>query len=173
MECPNCHTMVTGRARACPRCGAALRDAIGADEGGAGIVEGTAERGPVSAELPLPVDDEQNGGRAHASIAGASSADTRLVVRATALPAVLWRQPAVRVAAQAGAGAIALTVGARLLRAWLARPRAVRGMATSALPFAADLLQSPSTMAGEHVRPERSGDVVETFIFLRRVVRRR
>jgi hypothetical protein len=168
MECPSCRAKVTGTAPACPRCGALL-GTFGAGTAGAGIVEGTAERGPVSAELPLPAEGEQDATGA----GGSGESDTRLVVQMVGLPAMLWRQPAVRTVAQAGTGAIMLTLGVRLLRAWLARPKPAGRVATTALPYLADLLQAPGVPAEEPMRRERSGEVVETVIFMRRVVRRR
>jgi hypothetical protein len=171
MECPLCQAWVAVPGAECPRCGARLHDA-GATEGTAGVVEGTAQRGPVSAELPLP-DGDMDATGARMTGDGSRSADTRLMVRSSALPAVLWRQPAVRAVAQAGAGAIALGLGVRLLRAWLAHPRAVRTVTSSALPTLGDLLQAVNGADGEVPGRERGGDVVETFVYMRRVVRRR
>jgi hypothetical protein len=164
--------MVTAHAAVCPRCGAPLAGKHATAEGGAGIVESTAERGPVSAELPLPPESGVESAAAHMGAADASSADTRLVVSRTGLPAVLWRRPAVRAVAQAGAGAIMLTLGMRLLRAWLARPNAARAVAPSALPLVADLLHPTDNAGGESLRGERGTEVMETFIYIRRVIRR-
>ena len=99
---------------------------------------------------------------------------TDLVVARPSLPALLWRQPAVRAVARAGAGAVALTLGMRLLRGWLGRgPLRSRQLAratTSALPSARQLLDH--SMDGVE-RPARGDEVVETIIYVRRVLRRR
>jgi hypothetical protein len=172
MECAECGTRVTAHAALCPRCGAPLAGTHAAAESGAGIVESTAERGPVSAELPLPPESDAESAGAPMGAADASFSDTRLVVSRTDLPAVLWRQPAVRAVAQAGAGAIALTLGMRLLRAWLARPRGARAVGPSALPLVADLLHPTDSGGGASLRGERGTEVMETFIYIRRVIRR-
>jgi hypothetical protein len=176
MECPTCHAWIARPGAHCPRCGALLELDRTAAEQLAAVVESTAERGPISAELPLPMEGELAYEDAGTGTGAARTADTRLVVRGQSLPAVLWQQPAVRAVAQVGAGAIALSLGMRLLRAWLARPRAVRGAASSALPVFADLLQGPQGTTAplrELARPERGAEVVETFVYMRRVRRRR
>jgi hypothetical protein len=134
-----------------------------------GIVEGTAECGPISAELPLPGEGELDAAGADVD----ANSDTRLIVRQAGLPALLWQQPAVRVAVQSAAGAIAVTLGMRLLRAWLAHPRAAGRVASSVLPAFADLLQAPNMAEADLARRERDGEVVETVVFMRWVVRRR
>jgi hypothetical protein len=86
------------------------------------------------------------------------------------LPAAIWR-PAVRAAAEAGIGTLALTVGARLLRAWLARPHGVPGEPSSLPPMLADLIRRPEADRPPHAALERGAAVEETVIYLRRVVR--
>jgi hypothetical protein len=96
---------------------------------------------------------------------------TSLVPVRPSLPALLWQQPAVRAVARAGAGAVALTLGMRLLRAWLVRTRAAQSLASSALPTVTELLRQherPAQTPGERV--ERGAELVEIFIFMRRVI---
>jgi hypothetical protein len=167
MVCPVCEADAVPVKDVCPHCGAALPMALNGEV--RGIVEGTAQRGPISAELPLLAEGEGEGAagpaRAHA---------TSLTVTRPALPAVLWQQPAVRAVAQAGAGAVALTLGLRLLRAWLARPRAAHQVVSSALPLMAELIEQGGR-AGEPPtrRGERGTEMVETVIYVQRVMRRR
>ncbi len=169
MVCPICEAEGLSVREPCPRCGAPLQPARSV-----GVVEGTAQRGPVSAELPpLPEAEEMpaysNGldGTARHDTGG-----TSLVPARPSLPAVLWRQPAVRAVARAGAGAVALTLGLRLLRVWLARTRTAQSLASSALPAVTELLrQNERPTQGPGERVERGSEMVETFIFMRRVIR--
>lgn len=175
MVCPVCEAVAVPVKDVCPHCGATLPTTPSAEV--RGIVEGTAQRGPISAELPLLVDAEGEGTQAADAAVAAEperAPATSLVVRRPALPAVLWRQPAVRAVAQAGAGAVALTLGLRLLRAWLARPRAVRQVVSSALPLMAELIEQGG-LSGEPParRGERGAEMVETVIYARRVIWRR
>jgi len=170
MVCPVCEAVALSVKDVCPHCGAPLVMAASAEV--RGIVEGTVRRGPISAELPLLVDAVEEDGASAADPARAR--ETSLTVTRPSLPAVLWQQPAVRAVAQAGMGAVALTLGMRLLRAWLARPRAVRQVVSSALPLVADLIEQGGR-AGEPAarRGERGVEMVETAIYVRRVIRRR
>jgi hypothetical protein len=80
----------------------------------------------------------------------------------------------VRAAAQAGAGAVALTLGLRLLRTWLTGPQAAREAVSSALPTLADLIQQRGLPGPAECAPgERGAEVVETLVYMQRVVRRR
>lgn len=175
MTCPVCEADNLLIAETCPQCGARVHSAPRADS--TRVVEGTAQRGPVSEELPPLAEGaaETIGDAGPASDeAGQVNSDTSLVVARPSLPAVLWQQPAVRAVAQAGVGAVALTLGMRLLRSWLARPQASRQLVTTALPMVADLLEQ-----GKHVtspaspQTERGTEIVETFIYMQRVIRRR
>ena len=172
MVCPICEAEDLSVRESCPWCGAPLQPARGARN--VGVVEGTAQRGPVSAELPplpeaeaMPIHSDGLDGTARRDTRG-----TSLVPARPSLPAVLWRQPAVRAVARAGAGAVALTLGMRLLRAWLVRTRTAQSLASSALPTVTELLrrnERPAQGPGERV--ERGTEVVEAFIFMRRVIR--
>ncbi len=174
MTCPVCEADNLLIAETCPQCGARVHSAPRADS--TRVVEGTAQRGPVSEELPLAEGAAETIGDAGPASdeAGQVNSDTSLVVARPSLPAVLWQQPAVRAVAQAGVGAVALTLGMRLLRSWLARPQASRQLVTTALPMVADLLEQ-----GKHVtspaspQTERGTEIVETFIYMQRVIRRR
>jgi hypothetical protein len=174
MLCPICDADAGSARESCLRCGAPLGHPQ-ATRQVLGVVDSTAARGPVRAELPLVLEAEGSEGMAAPpdALAGETRRRTSLVVMGPALPAVVWRQPAVRTLVQAGAGAVAMTLGMRLLRAWLARPRATRALASSALPVVAELLRQrdrPSLVPGERAEP--GAEVVETVIFMRRVIRR-
>lgn len=185
MECPVCaaHASPAEGSRGvdgCPSCGIALRDTSSARA--TEVVEGTAERGPISAELPIieeAGEETERIGAVSPTCEGIPR-QRNLVATRPSLPAVLWSRPAVRTVAGASAGAVALTLGMRLARAWLARPRANRQLVSSALPLVADMLdqgiQSPGSPRS--LRPlgpsgERGTEVVETFIYMQRVIRRR
>lgn len=139
----------------CPHCGAPLRGRDSANGRGHGsampaVVDGTAARGPARASGGL------------------------IAVRPMfpTLSAVIWR-PAVRAAAEAGIGTLALTVGARLLRAWLARPPRLQVGAIPALPAPDAPLGQPAFARPPRGTMERGVAVVETVVYLRRVVRPR
>jgi hypothetical protein len=172
--CPVCEAETPAGLEMCPRCGA--RVGSFSDQEDPGVVEGTAERGPISAELPLPDEAEVPAGAAGPDRAGAAAQhpNASLVLARPSLPAVIWQQPAVRAVAQAGAGAVALTIGMRLLRAWLSRPSAPRRLVSSALPLVADVLeQGDRPTLPQAGRVERGTEVVETFVYMHRVIRRR
>jgi hypothetical protein len=80
------------------------------------------------------------------------------------LTARLWSHPAVRAAVRTGVGAVALSMGLRLARGWLARSLArggPRGMAPSLVDH---LPISPVTR-----RVARDGEIVEAWIYMRQV----
>ncbi|HEY7781013.1 MAG TPA: hypothetical protein VIC85_12440 [Ktedonobacterales bacterium] len=139
----------------CPHCGASLRERESANgmshvSAVPAVVEGTVARGPARAPGGL------------------------VAVRPMlpTLPAAIWR-PAMRAAAEAGIGTLALTVGARLLRAWLARPRGAPGAPASMPPMVTDLIRRPGADRPPRAEWERGAAVEETVIYLRRVVRSR
>lgn len=139
----------------CPHCGAPLRGRDSANGRGHGsampaVVDSTAARGAARAPGGL------------------------IAVRPMfpTLSAVIWR-PAVRAAAEAGIGTLALTVGARLLRAWLARPRGAPGAPASMPPMVTHLIRRPGADRPPRAEWERGAAVEETVIYLRRVVRSR
>lgn len=171
MVCPVCEAEDLSVRESCPRCGAPLQPARSV-----GVVEGTAQRGPVSAELP-PLPDAEEMPAYSAGLDSAARRDTggtSLVLARPSLPAVLWQQPAVRAVARAGAGAVALTLGMRLLRAWLVRTRTAQSLASTALPTVTELLRrNERPIQGPGERVERGTEMVETFIFMRRVIHRR
>lgn len=146
----------------CPHCGASLVDGNPSD--------GVGREGVI----PIVVEGTAARGLARAVRSGPLAARSLLPT----LPAAIWR-PAVRAAAEAGVGALTLTVGARLLRAWLARPRALPGATPSALAALTDLLSPPRTTQAPRAPRERGGlrergaELEETVIYLRRTVRPR
>jgi hypothetical protein len=136
MNCPTCGATLT-LATECAWCAARARDASSALV--AGVVDELPERGMVSL-APL----EPAGVLTRAPASGRALT----VIAREGLTAQLWRQPAVRAVARAGAGALAFSVGLRLARALLARAL-VRLPPATRLPAA------------------RGGEVVETWIYVR------
>jgi hypothetical protein len=172
MWCPTCGASELGSSMQCPSCGAPVRSA--ARTAASAVVESTAERGPVSTELPLLGDADGVVAQRSYSASTALTREpvrARLAVASQALPALLWRQPAVRVVAQAGAGALAVSLGVRLLRAWLARPASTRELASSAVPTLRDLL-GPAQRSAALTGPRETA-VVETVIYVRQTIRGR
>ncbi len=179
MLCPVCAADERDLMDRCPRCGAPLQPAVWPAWHGA-VIEGSARRGPVhvmplmsaGADAAAPSPDTLTG-----SSLTHSAARTSLVVRRTALPALLWQQRPVRAVAAVSAGAIALTLGARVLRGWLTRAPDTQALAASALPTVADLLRQAEFPArlvrADGKRVERAAETIETIVCVQRVVRRR
>jgi hypothetical protein len=172
---PNCDEGRLGAQETCPSCGAPLWAAPG--DIGVAVVEGAAERVSIRVELPSPAQAARTAAYPQRPTDGVPVGGhrvTSLVVARPALPAVLWQQPAVRAVAEVGVGAVALSVSVRLLRAWLARPRAARSLVASAMPALAEL--RPRDGGGSQT-PGRSmargAELVETVVYVERVVRRR
>lgn len=179
MWCPTCRSVVpahderAGESR-CPDCGGALRPVTNAADAAV-----TRENLAQQAWHGGALDDE-------AQLEQVEQIERALVVRrppeapvtmferVTALPALAWRQPAVRSVVKTGAGAVALALVARAARRWLAGPPRGRGAGERLLPAIADALGSSQN--GPRPRRERGSDdgavVVETFIYARRVIRR-
>jgi hypothetical protein len=149
MVCPTCGAALAPVTE-CVRCAARERGA-GSAQGGAVIVA-TPERGRVRVAPAAP---------AGALIPASIDARPLPIGARVGLPVRLWRQPAVRAVARAGAGALALSVGLRLARVWLARSIARRG----APPLAHALTELPTATRPE--RPVARGEVVETWIYVR------
>jgi hypothetical protein len=94
--------------------------------------------------------------------------------RVAALPALAWRQPAVRAAVKTGAGAVALSLAAHAARRCLEGSHWGHASGEGLLPALVDALGSQERRP--RMRSERGPDegalVVETFIYARRVIRR-
>jgi hypothetical protein len=174
MFCPSCQLVVQGDAGSpvevaapCPVCGGTLRDISAADA--VEMVEATASLGGAGE----PAAD----GAADASRAVVRVPERPLPLslsRLSALPALAWRQPVVRAAVRTGASALALSLAVRAARAIVVGRRARATMTDTVLPTVAELLQSPRSTPT--ARPT-SGlaprvEIVETFIYVRRIVRR-
>ncbi len=81
-----------------------------------------------------------------------------------------WQQPAVRSAVKTGAGAILLSLAMRAARQWLLEPRHRRTVTNALEPALGELLRPAE---GERRRwSQRGVEVTETFIYVRRTVRR-
>lgn len=165
----------------CPRCGASLATIppVAWDDANE-VIEGTIIEyaatgdGPQAENMEMEVASDEG----LPTIAHEATPSTSLVVARPALPSLpvrLWRQPAVRAVAQASAGALALTLGMRLLRGALTRPRATGQFASSALPVLRQMFDSraPISRSSLPATSDDAAEIVETFIYMRRIVRRR
>lgn len=176
MWCPTCRSVVpahderAGESR-CPDCGGALRLVTNAADAAV-----TRESLAQQAWHGGALDDEAQLAQIERALVvrRPSEAPVTMFERVTALPALAWRQPAVRSVVKTGAGAVALALVARAARRWLAGPPRGRGAGERLLPAIADALGSSQN--GPRPRRERASDegalVVETFIYARRVIRR-
>ncbi len=183
MTCPTCQAEQARPVAYCPRCGAPLMAIWRTAEDADGLViEGTViARETIGGERPVngacEADDPEESEWSAAPYDAARSSTSLVVARPAALPSLparLWRQPAVRAVARASAGALALTLGMRLLRGALARPRVTGELASTVLPTIRHLFdRTPARRSPLGVPSDHDGEVVETFIYMRRVVRRR
>lgn len=166
MFCPTCQTVVPAGPSFCPTCGDTMRDVSAADT--VEVVEGSAA---VTLELPeLAPDNGEQPANSDTPLALAlrrpPGTPVPALMRAGQLAVAAWRQPAVRAAVKTGATAVALSLTVRAARQALTLPRARRLPARSPLPSLVDLFTSE--------REPRTGEyeVVETYFYMRRVVRR-
>jgi len=176
MWCSTCQSVVpahdqhAGEAR-CPDCGGELRPVTNTQDT-AVTIEKLAQQAWPGGTLDdeAPVEQVERA----LVVRRQPEAPVTMFERVTALPALAWRQPAVRSVVKTGAGAVALALMVRAARRWLAGPQAGRRATESLLPALADALGSPHN--GPRTRRERGADegavVVETFIYARRVMRR-
>jgi hypothetical protein len=176
MWCSTCQSVVpahderAGESR-CPDCGGALRPMTTTADA-AVTIENLAQQawhgGALDDEVPVEQIERA------LMVRRQPEAPVTMFERVTALPALAWRQPAVRSVVKTGAGAVALALVARAARRWLAGPQRGRGAGERLLPAIADALGSPQN--GPRPRRARGSDdgavVVETFIYARRVIRR-
>jgi len=179
MWCSTCQSVVpahderAGESR-CPDCGGALRP-VTTTADAAVTSENLAQQAWHGGALDdeAPVEHVEQIERA-LIVRRQPEAPVTVFERVTALPALAWRQPAVRSVVKTGAGAVALALVARAARRWLAGPQRGRGAGERLLPAIADALGSPQN--GPRPRRERGSDegavVVETFTYARRVIRR-
>lgn len=169
MVCPVCAAETLPTIARCSRCGEPIAAGLGLVDGL--VVEGTVEHGSVSERVFLTraYDEPPGAGREIAP-----SVSQSLAVRQPSLATMLWRQPAVRAVARAGVGALALTLGMRVVRGLLARPHITGEAARAALPLARHLFdRQPASRRPEGDLSEGGGEVIETLIYMRQVVRRR
>jgi hypothetical protein len=168
MFCPSCQLVVAEAPETCPACGGALRNIGAADA--VELVEATA----------LIVGADADSGAS--AQAGTTGSDTRAVARLprqevpalarlAELPALAWRQPAVRSAVRTGAGALALSLMVHAARTVITSRRA-RGQVTEGMvPAVLRALQpQPPSQHGDD--RGQAAVVVETFIYVRQTVRR-
>lgn len=179
MTCPDCQAEHAHPVAHCPRCGASLAAAThGAWDAEGELIEGTiVEYAAAEDVLPPHRLDASRDGEPPICAQAPTPSTSLVVARHAALPSLPvrpWRQPAVRAVARASAGALALSLGMRLLRGALARPRATSELASSALPVLRQLFDhAPDHRLPFGAASEQDADIVETFIYMRRIVRRR
>lgn len=169
MFCPTCQTVVRDGPGVCPACGGTLRGLAATDEiDEIEVVEVIAELMPDSAPDPLDGDVSPDSVASTAlAVRPASRELSPALSRAGQFAVAAWRQPAVRAAVKTGASAVALSLAMRIARQALASPSARRTVVRDALPSLSDLFHSGNeTPGGRYV-------VVETYIYMRRVVVRR
>lgn len=178
MYCSACLTEYPLSYAWCPRCGASLAATPPpARDSADNVIEGTIVEYGASGD-GLPADGADTVGDEDRPImAQTATPSTSLIVARPALPSLparLWRQPAVRAVARASAGALALTLGMRVLRGALMRPHVTSQLAGSALPALRQMFdaRSPARRPVLPATGDDNADVVETFIYIRRVVRR-
>jgi hypothetical protein len=167
MKCAHCHFELAAGERTCPACGRGVgsQDAHAASR----VVEGSIESSELDRLARMTACEsapDDNDIRALVPVAPAHPALTALA----RLPVLAWRQPILRSALKTGASALALTVALRLAGRMVASRGGRQVARESLLPAVADLLQQ-----GENEQPitrrGRSGEVTETFIYIRRTVR--
>jgi hypothetical protein len=147
----------------CPVCGGTLRDVSASDA--VELVEATASLGGGEPAANEHVDATRAVVRVPQRPLPAS------LGRLSALPALAWQQPAVRAAVRTGASALALSLAIRAARAMVSGRRTSAAMTQGPLPALADLFQSqPATRRTSG--PAARVEIVETFIYVRRIVRR-
>jgi hypothetical protein len=130
----------------CPTCGADNTPANG-------VMDALPER-HVARVVPM--------GTAGAIVGSPGGAGVLRVMANARLASRVWRQPAVR----AGAGALALSVGLRLTRIWLARANVRRDL-RRATPSLAESLAGRLLVPLRPRPVARGGEVVETWIYVR------
>lgn len=164
MECAHCHTELWADDRVCPACG---RPAGAVER--ASVVEGTviSNTEEMARKANRSIEVSPRGSK---EVLDPMRPTHPAVAALARLPALAWRQPAVRSAVRTGASAVALTVALRLASRWATSRGARRVARENLMPGLADLLAQD---ANGHavVRRGRTGEVTETFIYFRRTVR--
>lgn len=169
MFCPTCQTVLREAPELCPACGETMRPIAASDA--VEVVEGTAESGVYTAvrlDEVSGIDDVP--AQSFALVAPSRQPALPVLARLPELTAQVWRQPAVRAAVKTGASAIALSLAVRAARVALSGRGPRRALTSTALPALSDLL-APRESALPSQRAQY-GEVVETYIYMRRVIRR-
>lgn len=167
MFCPTCQTVVFDGPGFCPTCGDTMREVAPADE--IEVVEVTAELLPDAPPDASPAHTPRDPVASTSTALAVRRTDETLspaLVRAGRFALAAWRQPAVRAAVKTGASAVALSVALRVARQALTVPSARRLATRTVLPSLPDLFHA------ENEPPNGKYEVVETFFYMRRVVRR-
>ena len=175
MRCAHCHHELTVGERACPACGreAGAVDALVELR----VVEGWIEANELDRLTRPAAHEAAPDEKYNRALVPVTSAAHPALTALARLPSRAWRQPIVRSAVKTGASALALTVALRLVRRIAGRMVASRGgrqvTRASVLPMLTDILrQGENGRDGRAItRRGRSGEVIETFIYLRRTVR--
>jgi hypothetical protein len=172
MVCPACLSDLREAPGRCPICGADLARADAAPPPASvdrvdRIVEGeVCEATPDGERL-------ESAAAVHTlTVVRPVEQQVSLIQRAAQLPALAWQRPAVRAAVKTGASAVALSLAARAVRQWLRPGAARRTVPTSALSTLMDALRERD-LTRDNGSPHDQGVVVsETFVYIRRVIRR-
>lgn len=171
MYCPTCQTVMRVDEALCPTCGDAIHPIRATD-----VVE-VVESSATSAAFAERVDFDTSGdtvititGAMDAALVASGKKPMSLLARLPELSLLAWRQPAIRSAVKTGAGAIMLSLTMRAARQWLLEPRRRRTATDSLRPALGELLRP--TVREQRRWQGRGVEVTETFIYIRRTLRR-
>ncbi len=168
MFCPACQTVIRVDGAHCPTCGDAMHPILATDvvevvESSAALAESAAPGANAGVALTIR-------GTRDADLVVQGKKQGTLLARIPELSLLAWQQPAVRSAVKTGAGAIMLSLAMRVARQWLLEPSRRRAMTDSLVPTLGELLR-PAAREQRHW-PRRGVEVTETFIYVRRTLRR-
>lgn len=176
MVCPACLTDLREAPIRCPVCGADLTRADAAlPPARVDRVEDRVDR-IVEGEVREAAPDGERLESATAvhtlTVVYPAERQVSLIQRAAQLPALAWQRPAVRAAVKTGASAVALSLAARVARQWLRPSIPRRPVPTSSLPALMDALRERDLTRRASDPHDQSVVVSETFVYIRRVIRR-
>lgn len=159
MFCPTCQTVVRTSSGPCPTCGGIMREVAARDA--VEVVETTVEVRPEEVAQATGAPPPETGTLAVAPLP--ASAALPVPARLAQLSLAAWRRPLVRATVKTGASALALSLAVRATRHALIRP-SVRRSAPSVLRSMLEADSPPDSECG--------AAVIETFVYVRRVIRR-
>jgi hypothetical protein len=187
MNCTCCAQELKASDWSCPACGHPVASANAAVVSNERLVAGGGRIAPIREHAaPGAVDTSIMASASRALVAVKS--DPPPFIALSRLPALAWRQPAVRAAVRTGASALALSLALRLAGRWAmshgARQMVRQAGHASLLPALSEMLNEGLDQGnGAHgvrgmremkrrrtIRRVRRGQVTETLIFIRRTV---